>query len=209
MAEVEDRTSKGSQKRASVPLLAIENTPTETKKRKEDEGNEKNSENYKVEEQDQKLEEKKEKEAEKPAEDKPAIAVNADLEKALEARDKSKNEKIGGDASSTKDPKSEGMKNRRPRWRSQHLHKPISRGLLLVATLAQKGQFLLRSCAKRWSLMDVRSVATWLAVQQAAGCKEDIIDDFRFSAEVKKFTSVCYLVRSSLCFYEQLHEPLL
>lgn len=110
MAEVEDRTSKGGQKRASVPLLAIENTPTETKKRKEDEGNEKKSENYKVEEQDQKLEEKKEKEEEKPAEDKPAIAVNADLEKALEARDKSKNEKIGGDASSTKDPKSEGMK---------------------------------------------------------------------------------------------------
>ena len=34
--------------------------------------------------------------------------------------------------------------------------------------------------------MDVRSVATWLAVQQAAGCKEDIIDDFRFSAEVEK-----------------------
>ena len=108
--DVEDRASKGGQKRAFVPLLAIENTPTETKKRKEDDENEKKSENDKVEEKDEKVEEKKEKDEEKPAEDKPAIAVNADLEKALEAREKSKNEKIGGDTSGTKDPKSEGMK---------------------------------------------------------------------------------------------------
>ena len=56
------------------------------------------------------MEEKNQKAEEKPAEDKPAIAVNADLERALEARDKSKNEKNGGDSSGTKEPKSQGMK---------------------------------------------------------------------------------------------------
>ena len=84
--DVENKEAVASEQRAGVPLLAIADSPMVPKKKQKDGGDQKMIEIEKV---------KETKAEEKHPEDKPAIAVNADLEKALEARDKLKNEKNG------------------------------------------------------------------------------------------------------------------
>ena len=136
VADVEDEASKERQKRASVPLLAIENTPMEKKQKKEDSTEiEKKNETEKIQETDQKVEVTKEKAEEKPvetkaAEEKPAMAVNAELERALEVRDKSKNEKNGGDAPTTgeKPFKKPAAIMKRPSASGSNLKRPAASG---------------------------------------------------------------------------------
>ena len=119
-----------------MPLLAIENTPMEKKQRKEDSTEiEKKNETEKTQETDQKVEATKEKAEEKPvetkaAEEKPAMAVNAELERALEVRDKSKNEKNGGNAPTTgeKPFKKPAAIMKRPSASGSNLKRPAASG---------------------------------------------------------------------------------
>ena len=210
VADVEDEASKERQKRASVPLLAIENTPMEKKQKKEDSTEiEKKNETEKIQETDQKVEATKEKAEEKPvetkaAEEKPAMAVNAELERALEVRDKSKNEKNGGNAPTTgeKPFKKPAAIMERPSASGSNLKRPAASG-----TTTSKGP--IPSEKERKKMKPDGCSKCRHVVGCTASCWVQRGYHRRHFDLLLKWKSSHLLGQSSFCFYKRLHEPLL
>ena len=213
VAEVEDRGIEGKVKRGPLFLCWPLRIPrTETKQKKEDRWQEIEKKKWKLQGRRtriRKLEETKEKAEAETGWNESGWRQTSHCCKCRSGKGTGSSEtsrkmkRLVEMPQVQQDPKSEGMK--KPASIDEEasmLHgSNFKRPAASSHDWLQKGQFLLRSWTQKdeaWWMFEV-SPRGWL-YSKLLGAKRISSMTFRFSAEVKKFTSVCYLVRSSLCF---------